>query len=247
MDSEEDKVVTYPYEGYSDVKYGDIIALWPWQRIQLVRSPTEQEWRWGQPMRGVVGDFGIVLPDPTDEERVVVRNGLVRVLHGDFVVRWPATCVEVFRREASGCPTRRVQRCGGFVRLSLHAHHPNHGKTALVVRCCSSAASQYTVLLETGRCEYWFIGDCEPCDAPSLPPHHGSIKVGDSVRYTAVSSQGYGRGTVGCVVALPVSPGGGYWVDVAGTVCCWFSHHFEPCEGTGELRKLLSAASQECS
>ena len=224
-DSEEGKVITYPRAAFDVEATGDIAAMWPWQRIQLVRSPTEKEWRGAQPMRGVIGDFGIVLPDPTNEENVVIRDGLIRVLHNDFVVRWPASCVEVFRRH----PGRRIQRCGGYVRLL----HPNQ-RTGLVVGGCSSAASQYTISRENGAsCEYWFLGDCEPCDAPSPPPHHGIIKIGDSVRYTALPGQGHERGAVGRVVDLPPSPGSGYWVEVAGTVCCWFSHHFEPCDPTG--------------
>jgi len=206
--------------------------MWPWQRIQLVRIPTKQEWRWEQPIHGTVGDFGIVLPDANNENKVVVRNGLVRVLYGDFVVRWPTSCVEVFRRH----PDRRIQRCGGYVRMNLR-HYPEHkdnGKIGLVVRAYASSTSQYTISQENGKsCEYWFHGDCEPCDAPALPAHHGTIKIGDSVRYTAFPNQGYERGTTGHVVDLPTCPGGGYWIDVAGTVCCWFSHHFEPCGVTG--------------
>lgn len=231
----EEEETAYAYGEYCEVKYGEIPCMWPWQRIQLVRSPTKQEWRGEQPIRGTVGDFGIVLPDHNNENMVVVRNGLVRVLYGDFVVRWPASCVEVFRRH----PDRRIQRCGGYVRINLE-HYPEHkdnGKVGLVVRTYASSTGQYTISQENGKsCEYWFHGDCEPCDAPALPAHHGTIKIGDSVRYTARPSQGHEqdkRGTTGRVVDLPTFIGGGYWIDVAGTVCCWFSHHFEPCGATG--------------
>ena len=218
-------------------KVGELIALWGGQRVQLVRTPTDLEWSPDGPtMIGSVGDCASVLGEPFID--VATHNGLVDVLHCGEITKWPLTCIDTFRKGTPNTthPDRRMQRCGGYVRLIRYSpYDPDNGKTGHVRYRSSFYASYYIIEPENGaHCVNWHMNECEPCDPLVLPTHHRTIKIGDSVRYTAIPSRGHERGTVGRVVDLPPSPGDGFWIDVAGAVCCWFSHHFEPCGATGD-------------